>query len=232
MTEDMNEKMEQTIQYLRASMPRQQPTKTSFGTLIRLAWSEVHIGFVALSLGAVLIFGLLAARFLREPMLVMLCTMPLPVLLLFHRCILCENTAMRELEETFRYSYTEMLAARASVISILTLGEALGAAMVFHGVFGESFLRLALCGSIPCLYLCALLLIICRKVRNQDQIAVLTAVIWSVLSIAAVRFSFDQILQLCSTGLYAGIACAGIILYVICLKQTQRGKFSYEPVIG
>ena len=232
MTQDMNEKMEQTIQYLRASMPRQQPPKTSFGTLIRLAWSEIHIGFVALSLAAVLVFGLLAARLLQEPMLVMLCTMPFPMLLLFHRCILCENTAMRELEETFRYSYTEMLAARASVVSILTLGEALGAAMVFHGVFGESFLRLALCGSIPCLYLCTFLLIVCRKVRNQDQIAVLTAVIWSVLSIAAVRFSFDQILQLCSTGLYAGITCAGIILYVICLKQTQRGKFSYEPVIG
>ncbi len=232
MTHEMDEKMEQTIQYLRSSMPRQQPTKISFGTLMKLAWSEIQVGFAVLSLAAVLIFGLLAARLLQEPMLVMLCTMPLPMLLLFHRCILCENTALRELEETFQYSYTEMLAARASVISLLTLAEALGAALAFHGIFGASFLRLTLCGSIPCLYLCILLLIICRKVRNQDQIAVLTAVIWSVLSLAAVWFSFDQILQLCSTGLYAGITCAGIILYVICLKQTQRGKCSYGTAIG
>ena len=142
MTHEMDEKMEQTIQYLRSSMPRQQPTKISFGTLMKLAWSEIQVGFAVLSLAAVLIFGLLAARLLQEPMLVMLCTMPLPMLLLFHRCILCENTALRELEETFQYSYTEMLAARASVISLLTLAEALGAALAFHGIFGASFLRL------------------------------------------------------------------------------------------
>lgn len=232
MNDSLEEKMEQTIKYLQASMPKQKQTAVPFGELMNLAWSEVHIGFVAVVFAAVLIFGLIAAKLLHVPMLVMFCTMPLPLLLLFHHYILCENTAMRELEETFRYSYTEMMAARISVISLLTLFAALGLSLVFHGFFGESFVRLALCGSIPCLYLCALLLIICRKVWNQDQIAVLTSVIWSVLSIAAVRFSFDQVLRLCSTGLYAGIACAGIILYVICLKQTQRGKFSYEPVIG
>ena len=57
MTHEMDEKMEQTIQYLRSSMPRQQPTKISFGTLMKLAWSEIQVGFAVLSLAAVLILA-------------------------------------------------------------------------------------------------------------------------------------------------------------------------------
>lgn len=229
MNDHMEGKMEQTIRFLQASMPNQKQKKIPLRSMMQIAWSEVNAGFLVVVFAAVLICGLAAVKLLHEPMLVMFCTMPLPLILLFHRYILCENASMRELEETFRYSYTEMLAARTTVISLLTLFAALGSSLVVHGFFGESFFRLALCGSTPCTYLCILLLFLCQKVRSQDVLAILTAILWVSLSFVALQFSFDQMLQLCSTGLYALLVGAGIILYALCLRQIRRRSFSYEP---
>ena len=91
-------------------------------------------------------------------MLTIFCTAPMPMLLLFHRYVLASNQNMRELEATFPYSYPEMLAARSVVISCCMFGALVLLSVMLHVSAGEAFLRLALCGAVPGIYLCALLL--------------------------------------------------------------------------
>ena len=57
--------------------------------------------------------------------------------------------SLRELEDTFQYSYAEMLIARSTVISFYMFGTLIFLSMALHFSVGENFLRLALCGAVP-----------------------------------------------------------------------------------
>ena len=86
------------------------------------------------------------------------------MLLLFHRYVLHGNEPMKELEDTFLYSYAEMLIGRTMVISIYMLGVLACLSIVLHHIGREAFLRLALCGAAPSVYLCVLLLLLAGSV--------------------------------------------------------------------
>ena len=153
----MNERMEQeirrTIRFLQASMPEPKNRQTSVFTLLRIAASEINAWLLlGLFVGA-LSFGLVSVRVLSMPMLTIFCTAPMPMLLLFHRYVLACDQRMRELEATFPYSYSEMLAARSVVISCCMFGALVLLSAMLHASVGEDFLRLALCGAVPGIYL-------------------------------------------------------------------------------
>ena len=141
----MNERMEQeirrTIRFLQASMPEPKNRQTSVFTLLRIAASEINAWLLlGLYVGA-LSFGLVSVRVLSMPMLTIFCTAPMPMLLLFHRYVLACDQRMRELEATFPYSYSEMLAARSVVISCCMFGALVLLSAMLHASVGEDFLR-------------------------------------------------------------------------------------------
>ena len=248
----MNDRMEQeirrTILRLQASMPEPRNRQTPVFTLLRIAAGEINAGLLLGLFAGALIFGLLSVRALSMPMLTIFCTAPMPMLLLFHRYVLASNQNMRELEATFPYSYPEMLAARSVVISCCMFGALLLLSVTLHVSAGEDLLRLALCGAVPGIYLCTLLLFLSARLRNPEGLSLLALVFWAALcflvlmagireKIAALCFlvtvlPFDRLLQLCSTAAYAALAVIGLILYgiLVCNIQQRRGLYDMAHI--
>ena len=162
----MNERMEQeirrTIRFLQASMPEPKNRQTSVFTLLRIAASEINAWLLlGLFVGA-LSFGLVSVRVLSMPMLTIFCTAPMPMLLLFHRYVLACDQRMRELEATFPYSYSEMLAARSVVISCCMFGALVLLSAMLHASVGRGFPASgALRGCTGHLSLCAASVFVC-----------------------------------------------------------------------
>ena len=225
----MNERMEQemirTIQRLRASMPERKNQQASINTLLRLAREEMNGLFLLTLLAASVLFCATAARLLAQPMLTVFCTAPMPMLLLFHRYVLHGNEPMKELEDTFLYSYAEMLIGRTMVISIYMLGVLACLSIVLHHTGGETFLRLALCGAAPSVYLCVLLLLLAGTVRQKENLSILAVVLWMALVFLAVYLPVDQFLCQLSTITYGIATEIGLVLYAvsICKVKTRRG---------
>ena len=225
----MNEQMEKeicrTIQVLQASMPEPKNRKTSIFALLRIAASEINVFLLIGLFICVLIFGAVSVKILSMPMLSIFCTAPMPMLLLFHRYVLTCNDKMRELEETFQYSYAEMLIARSTIISCYMFTTLVFLSVTLHFSFGENFLRLALCGAVPSIYLCTLLLFLASIVRNQEGLSIIAIVFWVALCFLITALPFHQLLQLCSTTVYVGLAILGLILYSVC-SHTIRARGS------
>lgn len=231
----MNERMEKeicrTIQVLQASMPESKNKQTSIFTLLRIAASEINV-FILIGLFAcVLIFGAVSVKILSMPMLSIFCTAPMPMLLLFHRYVLTCNDKMRELEETFQYSYAEMLIARSNIISCYMFTTLVFLSVILHFSFGENFLRLALCGAVPSIYLCTLLLFLASIVRNQEGLSVIAIVFWVALCFLITALPFHQLLQFCSTAVYMGLAILGLIIYSVCSHTIEaRGNLCVSNI--
>ena len=228
----MNDRMEReirrTIQLLQASMPEPRDRQMPVFTLLRIAASEMDWGLLLGLFAGALIFGLLSVRALSMPMLTIFCTAPMPMLLLFHRYVLASNQNMRELEATFPYSYPEMLAARSVVISCCMFGALVLLSVMLHVSASEAFLRLALCGAVPDIYLCALLLFLSASLRNSEGLSLLALVFWAALCFLVTVLPFDRLLQLCSTAAYAVLAAIGLILYSILVYNVQRRREHYD----
>lgn len=222
----MNDKMEyhieKTVILLRASMPEKKK-KSSLGTLMYLAASEMNFGVLLLMLIIILIVGALISAKFSAPMLTCFCTAPMPIFLLFHQYVLRENDQMKELEKTFKYSYPEMLFARVIVVSVYMFLCLICLAITIHNVVGESLFRLALCGATPSVFLCALLLWISRSCRHQDNITLTALVFWLFLSFATLILPFDSILKAAHTSMYVLFVVIGITLYCLCLHCIRIG---------
>lgn len=232
----MNNRMEKeinhTIQMLQASMPEPKDTQTSMSTLLRIAVSEMNILLLLGLFTGTLVFGVASVKVLSTPMLLMFCTAPMPMLLLFHRYVLTCNNGMRELEETFQYSYAEMLIARSTVISCYMFVTLLFLSMTLYLSIGENFLRMALCGAVPSIYLCTLLLFISNMIRNQEGLSIIAIVFWAALCFLATVFPFNQLLQICSTAIYAVLVIIGLILYSSCSHIIRTRRSFYVVGIG
>ena len=238
----MNDRMEQeirrTILRLQGSMPEPRDRQTPVFTLLRIAASEMDWSLLLGLFAGALIFGLLSVRALSMPMLTIFCTAPMPMLLLFHRYVLACSERMRELEATFPYSYPEMLAARSVVISCCMFGALLLLSVTLHVSAGEAFLRLALCGAVPGIYLCALLLFLSASLRNPEGLSLLAVVFWAALCFLAALLPFDRLLQLCSTAAYAALAVIGLITVIVFgvratenLIDNSKQKQEFEKII-
>lgn len=228
----MNDRMEQeisrTVQRLQASMPESKNRQTSVFTLLRIAASEISVILLLVLFAGALSFSLVSVKVLSMPMLTIFCTAPMPMLLLFHRYVLVCNQGMRELEATFPYSYPEMLAARSAVILCCMFGVLLLLSVVLHVSAGEAFLRLALCGAVPGIYLCSILLLLSALLRNPEGLSLLAIVFWAALCFLVTVLPFDRLLQLCSTVAYAALAIIGLILYGILVCDIQRRRDLYD----
>jgi hypothetical protein len=222
MSSKMDYEIEKTISRLKASIPEQRQ-KSSLGVLLRLAASEMNMILLGMMLIAILFIGALLSANLSAPMLTCFCTAPMPVLLLFHQYVLRDNERMKELEQTFKYSYAEMLSARAIVIFVYMLVSLICLSATIHYVAGESFLRLALCGATPGILLCALLLWVSHNLRKQGNIALIAIVFWLFLCFATMVLPFGVVLQAAQTGLYALFVAVGIILFSVCLHHIRTG---------
>lgn len=230
MNDRMKKEIDRTIQLLEASMPEPRSSKTSILTLLQISVSEMNpFLFLTLFMGT-LVFGVISVKVLSMPMLSIFCTAPMPMLLLFHRYVLCCNDRMRELENTFPYSYSEMIVARSVVISLYMFGTLIFLSMALHFSMGEHFLRLALCGAVPSIYLCTLLLFLSSILRNQEGLSMIAIIFWTALCFLITVLPFDQWLQICSTILYAVLVIIGLILYSICAHTIQNRRYLYDVV--
>lgn len=226
MNERMEQKMNRTIQMLRASMPRKS-SRATIQVLLRLSAAEMNGALLLALFGFTVLLGTTAARLLSQPMLTAFYTAPLPGLLLFCRYVLYGNERMRELEETFRYSYTEMLVGRTGVISLYMLLVQVGLALALHGTNGADFLRLALCGAVPSIYLCALLLLLARVIRRQKTVSAIAVALWMALAFLAVCFPVEQFLRRLQTVVYGIAAGIGLIFYGASVWKTMTERDSY-----
>lgn len=228
----MNDRMEQeisrTVKLLQASMPEPNDRQASVFTLLRIAMSEISWTLLFGLLAGALVFGMISVKVLSMPMLTIFCTAPMPMLLLFHRYVLACDPRMRELEGTFPYSYSEMLAARSAVISCCMFAALVLLSAMLHVSAGENFVRLALCGAVPGIYLCSILLLLSASLRNPEGLSLLAIVFWAALCFLATVLPFDRLLQLCSTAAYAILAAIGLIVYGILIHNVQRRREHYD----
>ena len=121
-----------------------------------------------------------------------------------------------------------MLAARSVVISCCMFGALLLLSVTLHVSAGEDLLRLALCGAVPGIYLCTLLLFLSARLRNPEGLSLLALVFWAALCFLVTVLPFDRLLQLCSTAAYAALAVIGLILYGILVHNVQRRREHYD----
>ena len=226
MNERMEQEMNRTIQMLRASMPRKN-SRAAIQVLLRLSAEEMN-GILLLALfGFTVLLGATAARLLSQPMLTAFYTAPLPGLLLFCRYVLYGNERMRELEETFRYSYTEMLVGRTTVISVYMLSVQICLAFVLHSTNGADFLRLALCGAVPSIYLCTILMLLTNMIRRQKTVSAIAVALWMVLAFLAICFPVEQFLLRLQTVVYGIAVGIGLIFYGASVWKTMTERDLY-----
>ena len=230
MNERMEQEMEQTIQALKASLP-QAKRRAPAMTLLRIAAEELSVPLLLGLLAGAVLLGVRCGRLLAAPLLAVFCTAPMPMLLLFHRYV-CTDGRMRELEQTLPYSHAEMLLARSAVIGWYMLGALLLLSAALHAACGTGFLRLALCGAVPSLYLCTLLLLLAGVLRNPEGLALLAVAFWAALCFLITALPQRQLLALCTTGLYGVLAVIGLLLYGLCSKFLLERRGWYAANLG
>ena len=226
MNERMEQEMNRTIQMLRASMPRKN-SRAAIQVLLRLSAEEMNGVLLLVLFGFTVLLGTTAARLLSQPMLTAFYTAPLPGLLLFCRYVLYGNERMRELEETFRYSYTEMLVGRTTVISVYMLSVQICLAFVLHNTNGTDFLRLALCGAVPSIYLCTILMLLTNMIRRQKTVSAIAVALWMVLAFLAICFPVEQFLLRLQTVVYGIAVGIGLIFYGTSVWKTMTERDLY-----
>ena len=225
----MNDRMEQeinrTIDLLLASMPRKK-SGAALSVLIKTAKSEMDplllLALFLLSVPA----GLVITR-LTSPMITVFCVSPMPALILFHRYVLRSEPSMRELEETLPFSYPEMLAGRAVWISLYMAAVFLTLAALLSSATGEDFVRLALCGAVPNIYLCTALLLLAAYVRDQDGLSLAAIILWAGIVYCALVLPFDSFLLRFPTWGYGAALAAGAALYGLSVYKIRKWRFFY-----
>ena len=226
----MNERMEQeinrTIALLQASMP-QRKSEAALSQLLNIAKSEMNPLLLLALFFVSILCGVCMSKDIASPMVTIFCISPLPMLILFHRYVLYSNEPMRELEETFPFSYSEMLVGRAMLISAYMTFVFIALAVLLSHSAGENFIRLALCGAVPSTYLCIGLLILSAFIQNQDRLSLAAIVLWVGISYCALALPFDHFLILLPTSVYAALLAVGVALYSMCVCKIKQRRHSY-----
>ena len=222
MNDRMEIEIERTIENLRSSMPTKLRRQTTIFTLLRVAVSEMNPILLTCVLGGILACGYIFTDILSMPVVTVFCTTPLPLLLLFHSYVLRQNEAMRELEDSFCYSYAEMLIARCMVISAYTVLSLVCLCVMVHMTSSVSIIRLLLCGALPTVYLCATLLGVAAKVRSPESISIAAIALWLALCFAMLYFPLNELLLHTSLITFTILLIVGLVLYSITIIQISR----------
>lgn len=226
MSDRMEQKMNETIALLQASMPQGRPN-TALLQLLKMAKSEMNPFLLVMLFFLSILAGMCLSKNIASPMVTMFCITPLPMLILFHRYVLHSNAPMRELEETVPFSYSEMLIGRTVLISVYMAFVFIALAALLSPSAGENFIRLALCGAVPSTYLCIGLLILSAFIRNQDGLSFAAIILWVGISYCALVLPFDHFLILLPTAAYTVFLAVGVAIYGICVYQLKQRRFSY-----
>ena len=222
MNDRMEIEIERTIANLRSSMPTKLRKQTTIFTLLRVAVSEMNPILLTCVLGGILVCGYIFTDILSMPTVTVFCTTPLPLLLLFHSYVLRQNEAMRELEDTFCYSYAEMLIARCMVISTYTVLSLVCLCVMVHLTSSVSIIRLLLCGALPTVYLSAALLGVAAKVRSPESISIVAIALWLALCFVMQYFPLNELLLHTSLVTFTILLIVGLVLYSISIIQISR----------
>ena len=222
MNDRMETNIERTIENLRSSMPTKLRRQTTIFTLLRVAVSEMNPVLLTCVLGGILVCGYIFTDILSMPTVTVFCTTPLPLLLLFHSYVLRQNEAMRELEDTFCYSYAEMLIARCMVISAYTVLSLVCLCVMVHLTSSVSIIRLLLCGALPTVYLSAALLGVAAKVRSPESISIVAIALWLALCFVMLYFPLNELLLHTSLITFTILLIVGLVLYSINIIQISR----------
>ena len=222
MNDRMEIEIERTIANLRSSMPTKLRKQTTIFSLLRVAVSEMNLVLLTCVLGGILACGYIFTDILSMPTVTVFCTTPLPLLLLFHSYVLRQNEAMRELEDTFCYSYAEMLIARCMVISAYAVLSLVCLCVMVHLTSSVSIIRLLLCGALPTVYLSAALLGVAAKVRSPESISIAAITLWLALCFAMLYFPLNELLMHTSLITFAILLIVGLAVYSISIIQITR----------
>ena len=222
MNDRMEIEIERTIANLRSSMPTKLRKQTTIFTLLRVAVSEMNPILLTCVLGGILACGYIFTDILSMPVVTVFCTTPLPLLLLFHGYVLRQNEAIRELEDTFCYSYAEMLIARCMVISTYAVLSLVCLCVMVHLTSSVSIIRLLLCGALPTVYLSAALLGVAAKVRSPESISIVAITLWLALCFVMLYFPLNELLLHTSLITFAILLIVGLVLYSISIIQISR----------
>jgi len=222
MNDRMETNIERTIENLRSSMPTKLRRQTTIFTLLRVAVSEMNPVLLTCVLCGILVCGYIFTDILSMPTVTVFCTTPLPLLLLFHSYVLRQNEAMRELEDTFCYSYAEMLIARCMVISAYAVLSLVCLCVMVHLTSSVSIIRLLLCGALPTVYLSAALLGVAAKVRSPESISIVAIALWLALCFAMLYFPLNELLLHTSLITFTILLIVGLVLYSISIIQISR----------
>ena len=222
MNDRMETNIERTIENLRSSMPTKLRRQTTIFTLLRVAVSEMNPILLTCVLGGILACGYIFTDILSMPVVTVFCTTPLPLLLLFHSYVLRQNEAMRELEDTFCYSYAEMLIARCMVISSYAVLSLVCLCVMVHLTSSVSIIRLLLCGALPTVYLCAALLGVAARVRSPESISIVAIALWLALCFVMLYFPLNELLMHTSLITFTILLIVGLVLYSISIIQISR----------
>ena len=222
MNDRMEIEIERTIENLRSSMPTKLRRQTTIFTLLRVALSEMNPILLTCVLGGLLACGYIFTDILSTPVVTVFCTTPLPLLLLFHSYVLRQNEAMRELEDTFCYSYAEMLIARCMVISTYAVLSLVCLCVMVYLTSSVSIIRLLLCGALPTVYLSAALLGVAAKVRSPESISIVAIALWLALCFVMLYFPLNELLLHTSLITFTILLIVGLVLYSISIIQISR----------
>ena len=230
MNNRMDQEINRTIDLLQASMP-QNKTDVALLQLLEIAKSEMNPFLLFVLFLCSILSGILLSSGISSPMVTIFCVSPLPMLILFHRYVLHSNEPMRELEETFPFSYSEMLVGRSMLIAVYMVLVFLVLALFLSHSVSEDFLRLALCGAVPSVYLCIILLILSASIQNQNGLSLAAIVLWIGISYCALVLPFDSFLALLPTTAYVLSVAVGTALYGISAHKIKQRRLSCAVTI-
>ncbi|OPZ94995.1 MAG: hypothetical protein BWY74_00119 [Firmicutes bacterium ADurb.Bin419] len=226
MNEQMNLEIERTINKMRSSMPSPHK-RVNYFNLLRIATHEIRPMYFAISISLTILLGFIGTSIALTPMLTSFCTAPVPLLLIFSRYVWRNNKSMRELEQTFRYSFIQMLTARMLILSVFCLLSLLALTTTIYSVISSiSFIRAILCGLMPLTIISGMLLLFAGKVRENELIIISFAIL-ILVSFIAFYLNLDVLLSGCSLILLLLVSISGVVLNVYGLTIIRRRGILY-----
>jgi hypothetical protein len=226
MNERMDLEIEKTINALRSSMPSLN-TNSNYFYLLRLATHEVRPTYFVISIILTVLLGTIGTRIMSAPLLTSFCTAPVPILLIFCRYVWRDNKSMQELEQTFRYSFTQMLTARMLVLSVFCLLSLFVLTTIIYTMVNSiSFVRTVLCGLMSLTIISGILLLCADKAR-ENELMMISVAIWILVSFIAFYLNADIFLSGCSLILLLSVPTLGVVLNVYGLTMLRKRGISY-----
>jgi hypothetical protein len=222
----MNLEIKKAINTLRSSMPSPN-TNSNYYNLLRLAIYEIRPMYFSISIIVTVLLGIIGTGIMSAPMLTSFCTAPVPILLIFCRYVWRDNKSMQELEQTFRYSFTQMLTARMLILSVFCLLSLFFLTAIIYNVINSiSFVRAILCGLMSLTIISGILLLCAGKVR-ENELMMISVAVWILVSFIAFYANADIFLSSCSLILLLFVSIFGAALNVYGLTILRKRGISY-----